>query len=230
MFCNKCGQKVSEDSLFCSKCGNNINSINNEEAPILTGKINRKTKLSVFYIISTFIMGGFLIPIFMMLALSPKLHTSIEGFWMASPGIFLILGYGVAVLLFSHFFATTMISKILVKITFVTYMVGIVLMAINIPFLLFALISIDFNFISDIWPGQTGLDHEIISDSFKRSQVFGVIVLTIVFMGSYLLIDAILLKRWLKNEKGLNFKEGLRSLFKPKFNKGIFISTIKSIK
>jgi hypothetical protein len=230
MFCSQCGQKLSHDALFCSKCGNSINSTSKEDASILTGKVSRKTKLSALYIISIFVMGGLLIPIFMMLALAPKLHTSASGFMMASPFILYILGYGIAVLAFSHFFSTTMVSRGLVKITFVSYLVGFILMAINIPFLLFAFASIDANMISDMWPGKTSIDHEIITSGDKRIQVLLMIIIALAFMASYALIDLLLLRRWLKNDKGLTLKEGLRSIFKPKFNKEELVNTFKSLK
>lgn len=152
MFCSKCGSELSQETLFCSKCGDNINAgKNTEKVSILTGEIDRKVKISAFYAISILIMGGALIPILMSIFYIPKLHTSNEITMTLLLTVLYLLGYGVAVLLFSHFFSTTIISKVLVKIVFIVYLLEFVLFAFNIPFLLFALVSIDFNMISDIW-------------------------------------------------------------------------------
>jgi len=216
MFCSKCGEKASQNSMYCSKCGNNLNpNPAIKEAPILTGKIGRKTKLGIFYTVSTYIMGGFLIPFILLLWVAPQLHQSYEGMMMASPIIIYILIYGVAILLFSHFFSTTMISKILVKLTFVVYFLGFILMTFNIPPLIFSFIFIDMG------PDLTTVGRRLTS-----------IMLAIVVgtMASYALINALILRRWFKNEKGLTLKKGLGELFKPKFNIGKCFDIIKSLK
>ena len=30
MYCNKCGNEISEESVFCSKCGNKIEQVNTQ--------------------------------------------------------------------------------------------------------------------------------------------------------------------------------------------------------
>ncbi|WP_107896891.1 zinc ribbon domain-containing protein [Lysinibacillus mangiferihumi] len=219
MFCIHCGEKISEEALFCSKCGTTTNK---KEAPILTGKVNRKFKLGVFYSISAYVMGGALIPIFIFIFLTFKFHESIYGILLSMPGVLYVVGYGVAVLLFSHFFATTTMSKILVKITFITYLIGTIVVAINIPFFLFAAVSVDFNTISDMNP--------IFSDGKKRIVALLMILPVLFVMASYLLIIFLLLKRWFKKEKGITLKKGLQSIFRPKFNKIKFINIVKNLR
>ncbi|MFS0576656.1 hypothetical protein AB1K83_13540 [Sporosarcina sp. 179-K 3D1 HS] len=236
-FCAFCGKELNISTGLCEKCESNSNSGVSSTLGIPKNFDTKKIALIgkiIFYIISIYLalsallifstgtMFSFMLP---MVPLDLLFESGAIGVF----GILMLAMLGIIV--YSYFFSSNIISKIVVKFSFVTSLLSIIGLLLSLILLVLTYI---FPIISEETRSMAAQYANIYNNedlyNMVRTQIrieFILAIFTLVLFAGYLYV---LLNRWYKKNQNINGIAGIKQLFTPKPNfKELFI-IIKTIK
>ncbi|WP_033826822.1 zinc ribbon domain-containing protein [Bacillus andreraoultii] len=220
-FCENCGSKLNENSNFCPSCGHKLQNASNkrnesEEILSLSSSSKRNIINTILFILIAMFSVSFYIVVFM---LAFKWEGVINAIYEDYDGssfvlfILLPLGYLLGIIIISKLFNSLKISKLFVKITFLTSLFMIITFTLHIIFTTFlyfnsekAIEAVISDFPSDVGLHQGSIVEE--SQGVLKSKI-NILLINIVAAVGYI---TIVLSRYFRKQS-LAFIPGLKSIF-----------------
>lgn len=221
-FCSQCGNELTVGSIFCDNCGVRLGDSNNQVAATIQTGTDPKIKKYIFNTLLAILLIHLAVFFVIGLFLFATINKAMYFILPVLPIYFVILiGCLAAVYWYSRFFPTSTVSKWLVKIFFSGCILSTILLALNlIPF------GFEFIFIDNVIDKYNAGNY--FSSSDLRKVILVGIAIVLITMAIILVFISLVMKRWFKKNNE-TFKQGIKTLFKPKFNWGLMMKIIKEV-